>query len=75
MILPANPPKLLDQAQSVLRTKHYSIRTERVYLDWIKRYILFHDNPAGSLAECGDYYSGLIFVHVAALISGISIVE
>lgn len=22
--------------------KHYSIRTERVYLDWIKRYILFH---------------------------------
>ncbi len=29
--------------QSVLRAKHYSIRTERVYLDWIKRYILFHD--------------------------------
>jgi hypothetical protein len=75
MILPANPPKFLDQVQSVLRTKHYSIRTERVYLDWIKRYILFHDNPACSLAECGDYYLGLIFVHVAALISGISIVE
>ena len=42
MPTPANPPKLLDQVQSVLRTKHYSIRTERVYLDWIKRYILFH---------------------------------
>ncbi len=40
---PANPPKLLDQVQSILRVKHYSIRTERVYLDWIKRYILFHD--------------------------------
>lgn len=38
----ANPPKLLDQVQAVLRVKHYSIRTERVYLDWIKRYILFH---------------------------------
>ncbi len=37
-----NPPKLLDQAQAALRMKHYSIRTERVYLDWIKRYILFH---------------------------------
>ncbi len=39
---PTNPPKLLDQVQAVLRTKHYSIRTERVYLDWIKRDILFH---------------------------------
>ena len=37
-----NPPKLLDQVQAALRMKHYSIRTERVYLDWIKRYILFH---------------------------------
>ena len=43
MPAPANPPKLLDQVQAVLRVKHYSIRTERVYLDWIKRYILFHD--------------------------------
>ncbi len=42
MPTPANPPKLLDQVQAVLRVKHYSIRTERVYLDWIKRYILFH---------------------------------
>lgn len=42
MPTPAHPPKLLDQVQAVLRMKHYSIRTERVYLDWIKRYILFH---------------------------------
>lgn len=42
MPTPANPPKLLDQVQAALRMKHYSIRTERVYLDWIKRYILFH---------------------------------
>lgn len=42
MLPPENPPKLLDQVQAVLRVKHYSIRTERVYLDWIKRYILFH---------------------------------
>jgi Phage integrase, N-terminal SAM-like domain len=25
-----------------LRVKHYSIRTEQAYLDWIRRYILFH---------------------------------
>ena len=45
------PKKLLDQAcrelirtvRDVLRDKHYSIHTERTYVDWIKRYILFHD--------------------------------
>jgi len=34
--------KLLDQVRDVLRLKHYSIRTEQAYVDWIKRYILFH---------------------------------
>jgi len=35
-------PKLLDQVREKIRVKHYSIRTERAYLDWIKRYILFY---------------------------------
>lgn len=35
-------PKLLDQVRDKLRVKHYSIRTEQSYTDWIKRYILFH---------------------------------
>jgi len=35
-------PKLLDQVRDVLRRKHYSFRTEQVYLDWIRRFILFH---------------------------------
>src|SRR3989304_3366115 len=34
--------KLLDQVREVIRKKHYSIRTEQAYVDWIKRYILFH---------------------------------
>lgn len=37
------PPKLLDQVRDRLRVKHYSIRTEQAYVDWIKRYIRFHD--------------------------------
>jgi len=37
-----NPPKLLDQVRDKLRVKHYSIRTEHAYTDWIKRYIIFH---------------------------------
>lgn len=36
------PPKLLDQMRERLRVMHYSIRTEKVYLDWAKRFILFH---------------------------------
>lgn len=36
------PPKLLDQVRARLRTKHYSLRTEQSYCDWIRRYILFH---------------------------------
>jgi integron integrase len=35
-------PKLLDQVRDKLRVKHYSIRTEQSYVDWIKRYIFFH---------------------------------
>ncbi len=34
--------KLLDQVREVLRKKHYSIRTEEAYVEWIKRFILFH---------------------------------
>jgi integron integrase len=35
-------PKLLDRMRSVLRVRHYSLRTEKSYLQWVKRYILFH---------------------------------
>jgi hypothetical protein len=35
-------PKLLEQVRNVLRLHHYSIHTERSYLDWIKRYVQFH---------------------------------
>jgi hypothetical protein len=35
-------PKLLDQVRNVLRLHHYSIHTERSYIDWIKRYVHFH---------------------------------
>ena len=34
--------KLLDQVRDVMRLKHYSLRTERAYCDWITRFIRFH---------------------------------
>ena len=46
---PSTPPqetpkgrKLLEQVSDAIRIKHYSQRTEQTYMDWIRRYILFH---------------------------------
>ena len=38
----APPPKLLTRLREHLRTRHYSIRTEEVYVDWARRFIFFH---------------------------------
>ena len=37
------PQKLLDQVRDIIRLKHYSYKTEKSYVNWIKRYILFHN--------------------------------
>lgn len=34
--------KLLEQVRDAIRAKHYSLRTETTYIEWIRRYILFH---------------------------------
>jgi Phage integrase, N-terminal SAM-like domain len=40
----AGPPKprLLDRVREAIRTRHYSRRTEKAYVAWIRRYIFFH---------------------------------
>ena len=45
-MVPTSKPKqkkLLDQVRDAIRTKHYSARTEKTYIDWIRRYIIFHN--------------------------------
>jgi hypothetical protein len=37
------PSKLLDRVRRRIRLKGYSIRTERAYVSWIKRYIFFYN--------------------------------
>ena len=37
------PPRLLDQVRNKLRVLHYAIRTEEAYVEWIRRFILFHN--------------------------------
>ncbi|MCC6378164.1 MAG: integron integrase [Burkholderiales bacterium] len=43
------PVLLLDRVRERIRLKHYSIRTEQAYCDWIRRYVLFHGkrHPSG----------------------------
>ena len=36
------PPRLLDRVRAELRTRHCSLRTEKAYVGWIRRFILFH---------------------------------
>ncbi len=35
-------PRLLDQMRERIRVKHYSLRTEKAYVDWGRRFIVFH---------------------------------
>ena len=67
------PKKLLDQMRDVLRTQHYAIRTEHAYVDWARRFILFHQkrhptemgtggnrsvsDPLGRGAPCGGVHA------------------
>jgi integron integrase len=37
------PKRILEQLRDVLRLKHYAYRTEQSYVDWVYRFIIFHD--------------------------------
>ncbi len=53
-MLDTPPPKLLDQVRQAIRTKHYSIRTEEAYVNWIKRFILFHQKRHPAQMGAGE---------------------
>jgi integron integrase len=63
---PATPPRtevrLLDRVRVGLRTLHYSVRTEKAYVGWIRRFIVFHGKrhpeSMGEL-EIGAFLSSL----------------
>ena len=37
------PRTLLEAVRDAIRVKHYSYRTEQSYINWVKRYIRFHN--------------------------------
>jgi integron integrase len=61
--------KLLDQVRYAIRAKHYSFRTEEIYIQWIRRFILFHNkrHPKDMGAkEVGQFLSDLAVTHHVA---------
>lgn len=42
-------PRLLDRVRAAVRMRHYSRRTEKAYVAWIRRFIVFHEkrHPGG----------------------------
>jgi integron integrase len=59
---PTSKPKLLDQVREAIRTRHYSYRTEKAYVHWMKRFIFFHNkrHPAEmGETEIGQFLSSL----------------
>jgi integrase len=41
-VIPNPKLRLLEQVREVMRLKHYSIRTERTYCEWLRRFVRFH---------------------------------
>ena len=56
-LLPNPKLKFLDQCREVMRFKQFSRRTEETYLQWIRRFILFHRKKAPTRLA-GDGKSG-----------------
>jgi integron integrase len=56
-------PRLLDQVRNALRVRHLALSTEKTYVDWIRRFILFH-NKRHPL-EMGKEEIGAFLTHLA----------
>ena len=65
----ASPPKLLDRVRTAIRVKHYSRRTEQAYVDWIRRYILFHKKQHPSMLGEAEVSAFLAWLAVERRVS------
>ena len=55
----AREPRLLDRVRDALRLRHYSYRTEQGYLQWVRRFIFFHQKR-----HPRDVATTMIYTHV-----------
>jgi integron integrase len=62
LALARSAPRLGDRLRLAIRSRHYSPRTEKAYLGWVRRYVAFHGNrdPAAlGSAEVARYLASL----------------
>lgn len=63
-------PKLLDQFRDELRLDHYALSTEKAYVDWVYRYIIFYNKRHPAEMGAGEIKKFLTHLaverHVAA---------
>jgi len=64
-----NKPKLLDQLRKTLRLKHYSLKTEKSYVNWVRRFILFHNKQHPQEMGTADVQAFLNFLAVELHVS------
>lgn len=57
--------KLIDEVRDVMRLKHYSIHTERTYIDWIRRYIKYHRMTNRNDLNEGEHKIEQFLTHLA----------
>ncbi len=57
-------PKFIEEVRRALRLRHYSIRTERTYVDWIRQFILFHGKRHPK--DLGEAEVSAFLTHLAA---------
>ena len=57
--------RLLDEMRDLMRRRHYSIHTERAYLDWVKRYVRFHNMQSRDDLRHGEEKIEAFLTHLA----------
>ncbi len=62
--LPRRPasPRLLDRVRRAIRVRHYSPRTEKSYVGWVKRFVLYHGKRHPSEMGAGEVRAFLSYL-------------
>jgi site-specific recombinase XerD len=61
----SQPPRLLAQVRQCLRARHYSLRTEHTYVDWIRRFVLHSGRPPLHPRQMGAAEVQAFLTHLA----------
>ena len=64
------PVKLMEQLRGRIRVKHYSIRTEQAYVDWVRRFILFHGGASMATQQLLNLIGNTPLVEVTRMEAG-----